>query len=124
MANVFERIKVLTGLIPRGRAVTYGQVAAWMGEPRAARTVGWALHGLTHEEAAGAVPWHRVLGKVGPHYARVTTSCETHSAELQRQLLEDEGVEFDQHDRIDLTRFGWDGPTWPVLEQILETPAS
>ena len=115
MANVFERVKALTRLIPRGRAVTYGQVAAWMG---------WALHGLTHEEAAGAVPWHRVLGRAGPHYARVTTSCETHSAELQRQLLEDEGVEFDQHDRIDLTRFGWDGPTWPVLEQILETPAS
>ncbi|MBK9231449.1 MAG: MGMT family protein [Anaerolineae bacterium] len=87
MANVFERIKVLTGLIPRGRAVTYGQVAAWMGEPRAARTVGWALHGLTHEEAAGAVPWHRVLGKVGPHYARVTTSCETHSAEPSANCL-------------------------------------
>ena len=94
MANVFERVKALTRLIPRGRAVTYGQAAAWMG-------------------------WHRVLGRAGPHYARVTTSCETHSAELQRQLLEDEGVEFDQHDRIDLTRFGWDGPTWPVLEQIL-----
>jgi methylated-DNA-protein-cysteine methyltransferase-like protein len=122
MANVFERVKALTQLIPPGRAVTYGQVAAWMGEPRAARTVGWALHGLTHDEAAGVVPWQRVVGKAGPHHARVTTSCQTHSAGLQRQLLEEEGVEFDLYDRIDLTRFGWDGPEWPVVEQILKTP--
>ena len=124
MANVFERVKALTRLIPRGRVVTYGQVAAWMGEPRAARTVGWALHGLTHAEAAGLVPWQRVVGKAGPHHGRVTTSCETHSAEFQRQLLADEGVEFDLYGRIDLTRFGWDGPEWPVVVQILGTPGA
>ena len=61
--NVFERIKILTRLIPSGHAVTYGQVAAWIGVPRAARTVGWALHGLTHDEANGDVPWHRVVAR-------------------------------------------------------------
>ncbi len=122
MANVFERIKTLTRLIPYGRAVTYGQVAAWMGEPRAARTVGWALHGLTQEEASGLVPWHRVVGRAGPHHGRVTTGCETHSAEMQRQMLEDEGVQFDLAGRIDLTRFGWDGPAWPDIEPILAQP--
>lgn len=120
MALVFERVVALVCLIPPGRVVTYGQVATWLGEPRAARTVGWALHGISPEEAAGIVPWHRVIGRAGPDHGWVSTSCLTHTAAMQRALLEDEGVEFDTRERVDLRRFGWAGPAWSDVEKIIE----
>lgn len=123
MALVFERVKALVRLIPAGRVATYGQVAAWLGEPRAARTVGWALHGISPAEAAGIVPWHRVIGRAGPDHGYVSTSCLTHSAAMQRALLEDEGVEFDARERVDLRRFGWAGPAWSDVERIIEETA-
>lgn len=123
MPLVFERIKALVCLIPPGCVVTYGQVAAWLGEPRAARTVGWALHSITAEEAAGMVPWQRVIGRAGPDHGWVSTSCLTHTAAMQRALLEDEGVEFDARERVDLRRFGWAGPAWSDVERINEETA-
>lgn len=120
VALIFERVKALVCLIPPGRVVTYGQVAAWLGEPRAARTVGWALHSISPAEAAGIVPWHRVIGRAGPDHGWVSTSCLTHTAVMQRALLEDEGVEFDGRERVDLRRFGWAGPAWSDVEKIIE----
>jgi len=79
----FDKVYQLVCLIPPGRVATYGQIAALLGYPRAARTVGWALHALSDEQAQ-VVPWQRVVGAGG----RITTSCETHSAPRQRQLLE------------------------------------
>jgi methylated-DNA-protein-cysteine methyltransferase-like protein len=49
------------------------------------------------------VPWHRVInaqGKISPRPG----------AARQRQLLEEEGVEFDERDKVDFERFGWNGP--------------
>ena len=110
----FDRVYRLVRLIPRGKVTTYGQVAALLGHPRAARTVGWALHALS-EKQARVVPWQRVIGAGG----RITTSCETHSAPLQRQLLEGEGIEFDRRDDVDMARFQWPGPEWAELEALL-----
>jgi len=41
----FDRVYALVSLIPYGKVATYGQIARLLGVPRAARTVGWAMHG-------------------------------------------------------------------------------
>ena len=86
--------------IPRGRVATYGQIAELAGLEGHARQVGYALH---HLPPKSNVPWHRVLnarGEVSPR-----TAGDSH--ELQRLLLEGEGVEFDGRGRLSLARYQW-----------------
>jgi methylated-DNA-protein-cysteine methyltransferase-like protein len=64
--------------------------------------VGWALHSTP---AASDVPWHRVVNSRGAISARPVDAW----GGLQRALLEDEGIEFDEGGRIDWDRFGWEG---------------
>ncbi|MAG33395.1 MAG: methyltransferase [Deltaproteobacteria bacterium] len=86
--------------IPQGRVATYGQVAALSGSPGAARQVGWALAALSPDDH---VPWHRVINARG----EISTRGEREIEDLQRALLESEGVVFDRRGRVDLARFGW-----------------
>ena len=79
---------------------TYGQIATLAGFDGHARQVGYALH---HLPAASDVPWHRVVNARG----EVSERSSGDSHELQRMLLEGEGVEFDENARIDLQRFRW-----------------
>jgi len=79
---------------------TYGQVAALAGLPRAARQIGYALHVLPD---GSDVPWQRVVNARG----ELSERRDFDGAPRQRARLEDEGVEFDPHGRIDLARFGW-----------------
>ncbi len=53
-----QRVYEVTRAIPPGRTLTYGEVAARLGEPGAARAVGQALG---HNPFAPVVPCHRVL---------------------------------------------------------------
>ncbi len=97
--------------IPYGKVATYGQIALYLGYPRAARTVGWALHALPEGRE---IPWHRVINSQG----RVSTSCLTHSADLQRAMLEEEGIVFDEKGFVDFALYRWEGPKevddrWP-----------
>jgi methylated-DNA-protein-cysteine methyltransferase-like protein len=87
--------------VPRGRVVTYGQVAALLGRPRAARAVGRALGALDGPLAA-LVPWQRVVNAAGRCSRR-----EDGWADTQRARLEVEGVRFDRRGRLDLDRFRW-----------------
>jgi methylated-DNA-protein-cysteine methyltransferase-like protein len=90
--------------IPRGKVVTYGQVAAILGHPRAARAVGTALSHLPRS-LDRLVPWQRVLNAAG----RISMRGDVMRPDLQRQLLEMEGVLF-RRDQVDLRRFRWAGP--------------
>jgi methylated-DNA-protein-cysteine methyltransferase related protein len=90
--------------IPRGRVATYGDVALAAGKPRGARQVGFALaalRGTRHD-----VPWQRVLGARPRGHAAIAI-LDPVGAAVQRKLLEEEGVRFDDRDRIDLARYGW-----------------
>ncbi len=100
MHNNYLRIYQIVREIPRGRVATYGQVATLAGLDGHARQVGYALHALPSSER---IPWHRVVNARGEVSAR--TRGDSH--ELQRHLLEAEGVKFDARDRIDLDRYGW-----------------
>jgi methylated-DNA-protein-cysteine methyltransferase-like protein len=85
--------------IPRGRVATYGQIAELAGLEGHARQVGYALHNLP---GASDVPWHRVINAKG----EISPRSGGDSHELQRMLLEAEGVGF-VGDRVDLKRFRW-----------------
>lgn len=88
--------------IPRGRVLTYGDVAALAGLPGHARLVGYALHALAE---GSTVPWHRVINARGG----ISTGRALPGGELvQRFLLEGEGVEFDARGRTSLKRFRWE----------------
>jgi methylated-DNA-protein-cysteine methyltransferase-like protein len=89
--------------IPAGRVATYGQLARVAGWGRRARFVGYAMHAAPDD-----VPWHRVINARG----EISRRSASDSHELQRLLLEAEGVEFDKKGRVDLKRFGW---TFPLI---------
>src|SRR5262249_46890861 len=89
--------------IPRGRVVTYGQVAALVGRPRAGRAVG-AARAAHVRPLLYVVPWLRVISASGRPSHR-----DTFWSEVQREMLEAEGVRFDADGRIDLARLQWKG---------------
>ncbi len=96
----FKRVYHLVRQVPPGKVTSYGAIARMLGRPRAARTVGWALHSLPE---GSDIPWHRVINSQG----RISISRREHAADLQRVLLETEGVEFDADGTVDWERFGW-----------------
>ncbi len=99
----FDQVYAVVRRIPAGRITSYGHVAALCGKPRAARTVGWALHGLPD---GSDVPWHRVVNaRGGISIAKVGLPPE-----FQRALLESEGVRFRVNGTVDLDRYSWAGP--------------
>ena len=95
----YARIYAVVRRIPRGRVASYGQIAELAGIPRHARQVGYALH---HLDGESTVPWQRVLNAAG----EVAKRAYPEDARWQRDLLEDEGVEFDARGRA-LPRFFW-----------------
>jgi len=104
MTNSFERIRRVVMKIPRGRVMTYGDVARAAGMPGAARAVGYAMRALGRD-----VPWQRVLGRKNARSAQITIQNARGRAE-QRRLLEKEGVKFDARGGTSLSDFGWAGP--------------
>ncbi|MDR1042661.1 MAG: methylated-DNA--[protein]-cysteine S-methyltransferase [Clostridiales Family XIII bacterium] len=97
MKTFFERIYEIVAAIPRGRVVSYGQIARMLGRPRAAREVGWAMHNCPDE-----LPWQRVVMKDGG-----ITGGEF--AEVRRALLVEEGVSFLPDGRVDMEIHRWEG---------------
>jgi methylated-DNA-protein-cysteine methyltransferase-like protein len=97
-----ERIKAALRAIPPGRVSTYGAVAGAAGLVNGARQVVRTLHSSAGAEA---LPWHRVLRKDGS-----IALPEGAGFELQKALLESEGVEVDRDGVVDLSRFGMAAP--------------
>jgi methylated-DNA-protein-cysteine methyltransferase-like protein len=102
----YQRIYEVVRRVPRGRVATYGQVAALAGLAGHARQVGYALHALDEDHD---LPWQRVINARG----EVSPRSEPGWEGLQRRMLEDEGVRFDDRGRVDLDRYRWE-PEGPV----------
>ena len=95
--NFSKRVALVCAAIPDGRVATYGQIAVLCGGPRRARQVGQALR-------RGASPAaYRVVNRQG----FLSGAASFPVPELQRQLLEAEGVEVDSRQTVDLERFLW-----------------
>ena len=102
-AEIYALVWGIAKRIPRGRVATYGQLAALLGMPRHARQVGYALS-ATPENMK--IPWHRVVNAEGRISLRLK-HWDTGSDDLQRILLEAEGVTFDASGRIEMKKFRW-----------------
>ena len=83
--------------IPKGKVSTYGRIARLAGAPGHARQVGYTLHDLPSDST---VPWHRVVNAKGA----VSPRASGHE-DLQRRLLEAEGVRFRPNGTVDLERY-------------------
>jgi methylated-DNA-protein-cysteine methyltransferase related protein len=116
--KVFEKIYRLVLRIPRGRVMTYGQVARLLEEKYSPRLVGWAMHATPHDDRN--IPWHRVINSKG---AISTGRVILHEPELQRLMLEAEGVVFDGRGHCDLRVYQW-SPREKALKTRLKALAS
>ena len=102
--GAYEQVYELARRIPKGRVMTYGQIAALIGQRLSARAVGWAMHGCPAN-----VPWQRVVNASG--------GCSTDRLPdipegLQRAMLEDEGIEFRKNGTLELGRYRWTPPEY------------
>lgn len=102
MTNCFQTIYRVVCQIPEGKVATYGQVARLAGNPRWSRVVGYALH---RNPAFGKIPCHRVVNKEG----RTAPAFAFGGADVQRAMLEGEGVTFLPDGRVDMAKHRWDG---------------
>ena len=93
--TVYEFLKT----IPRGKVVTYGQIACFLGNKHLSRVVGNILH--KNPDPAN-IPCHRVVNARG----EVSQAYAFGGAEAQRRRLEAEGILFSPDGRIDLNRYG------------------
>lgn len=95
------RIYEVVSAVPSGKVSTYGDIATIVGGGIDAWTIGQALNQVPkdHEQE---IPWQRIVNAQGG----ISTK-----GLLQRNLLEDEGVEFNDQGKIELRRFRWSGPS-------------
>jgi methylated-DNA-protein-cysteine methyltransferase-like protein len=98
-----ERVYALVCTVPEGFVTTYGDVAAVLGSPRAARQVGWALSALRDSPRADLVPWQRVINAQG----MVSARGDVFRATAQHHILEAEGIEFSEVGKCDLEGHRW-----------------
>ena len=113
----FEQVHRLVRLVPPGKVISYGAIARMLGQPHAARTVGWAMRGLPE---GSDVPWHRVINSQG----RISLGGRGYGADLQRAMLEAEGIDFDERGQVDWDRFGWEGIPWPEIQDLMPPPTA
>jgi methylated-DNA-protein-cysteine methyltransferase-like protein len=96
--NYRERVYQVVRSIPRGRVMTYGQIAEILGDGYTPRTVGFCMHA-----SDDITPWHRVINAQG--------ACSTGRIVLphdkQQRMLEAEGVKFNERGRCDLKTYVW-----------------
>lgn len=100
--NTFQKIYAVVMKIPYGKVATYGQIAAYAGNPRWSRVVGFALHVNPDPEH---IPCYRVVNRMG----EVSSAFAFGGENRQVELLEAEGVRFLENGRVDMEHFLWDG---------------
>ncbi len=95
-----EQVYTLVRSIPAGHVTTYGAIARALGNPGLARAVGNALH---QNDDAFHTPCWRVVNAQG----RLASNYGLGGPELQRQFLEDDGIEVSPEGFVDLEACGW-----------------
>ncbi len=113
MSEFNNKVYEIVRQIPYGRVMTYGQIAAILGIPRAARAVGWALHAVSSE---AQVPCQRVVNRFGGLAAGYGWGGQlTHRLELVA-----EAVEINDDFTVDLKKYQW----WPAESELPELALS
>ena len=103
MSNDFsQKVYDAVKRIPKGKVSNYGFIALLAGRPRAARVVGSALH---RNPEPLVTPCHRVVFKDGS----LCSGFVFGGQDVQRRLLEEEGVVFLSDGRVDMDKCAWFG---------------
>lgn len=105
--NTFDKIYAVVRKIPKGRVASYGQVASMAGNPRWSRVVGYALH--VNPDPDG-IPCYRVVTKEGG----LSEAFAFGGINMQRELLERDGVEFDDLGRVVMEKYRWQPMPWEI----------
>lgn len=106
MGEFAEKVFGVVRRIPAGKVATYGQIARLIGAPRSARYVGYALRANPAPGTDPAsIPCHRVVFKDG----RMASGFAFGGEEVQREMLEAEGVVFDEEGRVLMDEHLWSG---------------
>ena len=98
--NFYKRLEIIGRQIPPGRVATYGQLAMLCGKPKNARQVGYALRS---DMGGLSLPAHRVLNSKG----LLSGASAFATPDLQKKMLEKEGVYVDKENRVNLKKFQW-----------------
>lgn len=97
--NFFENVYDFVRRVPKGKVVTYGEIARAIGNRRMSRQVGWALH---VNPKPGEIPCHRVVNRFG----ELSTAFAFGGVNRQEELLRGEGVEVIDG-KVDLSKYGY-----------------
>ncbi len=92
------RVEALVGQIPRGKIMTYGQIAAMCGNARAARIVG----GIAHFGDPN-LPWQRVVNKQGG----LAAGWPNGGRAAHRRALEADGVVVSDDETVNVAELLW-----------------
>jgi methylated-DNA-protein-cysteine methyltransferase related protein len=99
--NTYNSIYQIVRQIPKGKVATYGQVAELANLYGKARLVGYALYRV---DLASDIPWHRVINAKGEvSYSTLRYGVD----DLQRSLLEREGIMFSPEGKVNLREYLW-----------------
>lgn len=106
--NTYDKIYKVVCDIPKGKVATYGLVATLVGNPKLSRVVGYALH---VNPKPGIIPCHRVVNRMG----RTTKAFAFGGEDIQKQLLESEGIIFQNDGSIDMNKYCWNPENYELL---------
>ena len=107
--GIRENIYRVVAVVPRGKVATYGQIADIV--DCSPREVGYAMAALP---PASALPWQRIINRTG----RISARSDGQPDAEQRRQLRQEGIIFDTRGVIDLSVYGWCGPSWEWLTKF------
>lgn len=93
MKGFFESVYEIVKSIPKGKVMSYGDIAFLLGNKKAARQVGYALHVNPDPDN---IPCYRVVNRLG----EVSSAFAFGGANVQKTLLKKEGVDFDEKGRV------------------------
>ncbi|HKX16447.1 MAG TPA: MGMT family protein [bacterium] len=100
MSDLRRMVYEILRRVPRGRVVTYGQLALIAGRPRAGREVGWIA-----SEGGSRLPWQRVVNRFGG----LAAGYGPQGRIAHKRDLSAEGVRVRRNLTVDLQRYQW----WP-----------
>jgi len=99
-ASFSQKVLEIVKLIPPGKITTYGQIAAFLGNKRSARMVGWTLN---KQKNNPEIPAHRVVNRKG----FLTGKMHFEGITLMQDLLESEGVEVENNQVVNMEKYLW-----------------